>query len=282
MEGSVARAERRVNGRPLREVELDAARAGERHRRVVHHDDLGARGEREFGRGRAHAGRTTHHEHPLAVVAKRVERLIVSPRLDRERDSIEKELTRSNVCGKSTGDASGRRSRSRSARGEAGSRDDEVRGSLLRPVRLRHRLRPVSGVATAPRGGAALLQRALRLLRAEPLRRRETRPRRLEDVQLRARDLDRGDQERDGDPSRVHHLRGPGRARRSSWFALTGLHSPEDPRPRTPDPRPLRPVSRPARRRRRVRLCRRSRGEDAHACDRHAPRVPRRGPGVVP
>ena len=50
---------------------------------------------------------------------------------------------------------------------------------LLRPVRLRDRRRPVPDLAAAPRRAAALLQRAVRLLRAEPLRRRRARPRRL-------------------------------------------------------------------------------------------------------
>ena len=45
----------------------------------------------------------------------------------------------------------------------------------VRPVRRRDRRRPVPGVPPAPRGGAALLQRAARLLRAEPLRRRRAR-----------------------------------------------------------------------------------------------------------
>ncbi len=58
---------------------------------------------------------------------------------------------------------------------------------LLRPVRLRDRLRSVPDLEAAPRGAPALLQRALRLLRPEPLRRRRARPGRLEDVTARPR-----------------------------------------------------------------------------------------------
>ena len=43
---------------------------------------------------------------------------------------------------------------------------------VLRPLRRRHQRRPVPDVRPPPRGGAALLQRAVRLLRAVPLRRR--------------------------------------------------------------------------------------------------------------
>ena len=53
---------------------------------------------------------------------------------------------------------------------------------VLRPVRRRDQRRSVPGVPPAARGGAALLQRAVRLLRGQPLRRRRARARRPRDA----------------------------------------------------------------------------------------------------
>ena len=49
--------------------------------------------------------------------------------------------------------------------------------AVLRPLRLRHRRRPLPGLEAAARRGAALLQREVRLLRHQPVRRRGARPR---------------------------------------------------------------------------------------------------------
>ena len=68
-----------------------------------------------------------------------------------------------------------------------------ARRPRLRPVRRRHRRRPARRVAPAPRRSAALLQRAVRLLRAEPVRRRACRVARLADLQLGARHRARDD-----------------------------------------------------------------------------------------
>ena len=87
-----------------------------------------------------------------------------------------------------------------------------VERRLLRPVRRRDQRRSVPGVPPAARGSAALLQRAVRLLRGQPLRRRRARARR------RARrtspgaggilELIKADIEM---PPGVAHLRGPAR-----------------------------------------------------------------------
>src|SRR5436190_18583480 len=61
-------------------------------------------------------------------------------------------------------------------------------GGLLRPVRLRDRRRPVPRVAAAARGAAALLQREVRLLCVEPVRRRRRLLDGLEDLHLQPRD----------------------------------------------------------------------------------------------
>src|ERR1700691_2547202 len=67
---------------------------------------------------------------------------------------------------------------------EDGVDRDERRG-LLRPVRPCDRRRSLPGLETAAGRSADLLQRAVRLLRADPLRRRRKGPGGLEDLHLR-------------------------------------------------------------------------------------------------
>ncbi len=153
---------------------------------------------------------------------------------------------------------------------------------LLRPVRRRDQRRSVSGVPPAARGGAALLQRAVRLLRGQPLRRRRARPQGPRDVHLRPRRDPRADQGRHRDAAGRHHLRGPADPHRAPRSAVAGVHAEEDERARAADPRVLRGEPRPARRRGPLRLRRRPRRADADARDRHAARDPGAGPGGDP
>ena len=160
---------------------------------------------------------------------------------------------------------------------------DRAPSLVLRPVRLRDRRRPVPGLAAAARRGAALLQRAVRLLRAEPLRRRRARPRRLEDLQLGARARSSSSSRPTSRCRRASIIfEDPPEPRPAPRPAVAGVHAQEDERHRAQGPRVLRPQPRPARRRRRLRLHRRPRRPDADAHDRHAARHPRAGPGGDP
>ena len=59
-----------VDARLVAQVEVDRLHTGERHRREVHHHDLGAEVLHELGGGRAHSGGAAHDQRPLAVVAE--------------------------------------------------------------------------------------------------------------------------------------------------------------------------------------------------------------------
>ena len=151
---------------------------------------------------------------------------------------------------------------------------------LLRPVRLRDRRRPVPGLEAAPGRAPALLQRAVRLLRPEPLRRRRARARSTGATYSSAKgtllELIQSDMEippgsiifEDPPDHDLHR----GLLSRVFTPAADGRH-------RAQGPRVLRPQPRPAGRHRRVRLHRRPRRPDADAHDRHAARHPRAGPG---
>ena len=160
--------------------------------------------------------------------------------------------------------------------------DDRRARCLLRPVRLRDRHGPVPDLEADARRGAALLQREVRLLRVEPLRRRREALRRLGDVPLRPRLHPRAHPRRLRGPAGVDPLRGPAGARRPPRPAVAGVHAEEDERDRAEGPRVLRPLARPARRHGRLRLRRRPRCADADADDRHAARHPGAGPGGDP
>ena len=74
VEGPVGRGQGAVDRVALGQVQLDARHAVQGHLGAVHDDHgLRARVPGELGRGRPHAGGTANHEHPLAVVAKRIE-----------------------------------------------------------------------------------------------------------------------------------------------------------------------------------------------------------------
>ena len=101
----------------------------------------------------------------------------------------------------------------RSARPASEVHRDQYDRRLLRPLRRRDQRRSVSGVPPAARRGAALLQRAVRLLRGQPLRRRRARPQGPRDVHLRARRDPRADQ---GRTSRCRPASSSSRTRRST------------------------------------------------------------------
>ena len=86
----------------------------------------------------------------------------------------------------------------------------------------------------------------VRLLRAEPVRRRRALLDRLADLHLRQGHAARDDQERHGDPARIDHFRGPPGPRPPPEPAVPGLHAPQDERHRAQGPRVLRPQPRPA------------------------------------
>ena len=154
--------------------------------------------------------------------------------------------------------------------------------ALLRPVRLRDRLGPVPDLVAAPRRVTALLQREVRLLRAEPVRRRRERPQESPHLQLGQGHAARADPGRHRDAARHVHLRGPARARPAPRPALPGVHASQDGRHRAEGPRVLRPHARSAGRRRRVRLHHPPRRPDADAHHRHAAGDPRGRPGGDP
>src|SRR5439155_6734284 len=72
MDSTAARADGALDRAALREVELDGRRTLERHRGTVHHDELGAALLCELRRGRPHPRGAAHHQHPLAVITKRI------------------------------------------------------------------------------------------------------------------------------------------------------------------------------------------------------------------
>ena len=104
--------------------------------------------------------------------------------------------------------------------------------AVLRPVRLRHRCRSVPRVEAPARRGAAVLQREARLLRAEPVRRREELQHRLEHLHLGEGIGPRAHQERDGDPAGDHPVRGPSGARPAPQSPEPGVHAEADGRDR--------------------------------------------------
>ena len=160
--------------------------------------------------------------------------------------------------------------------------DSVVTDVVLRPVRPRHRRRPVSGVEAHARRGAALLQRAVRLLRGEPLRGLRTRARRRTPVHLRPGRHPRAHQVGHRDAVGHADLRGPARAHRAPQPLVARVHAAAGCRARTQDTRVLRAVSRSAGRDERLRPHRRARRADADAGDRDAVRHPRGGPGSYP
>ena len=159
---------------------------------------------------------------------------------------------------------------------------DDRRRPLLRPVRLRHRHRPVPDLEAAPRRAAALLQREVRLLRAEPLRRRRAGPRRLAAPTSRPRArCSSSSRATSRCPPGIDHLRGPARRTTSTAACCRGCSRPKKmARHRAQGARVLRPQPRPARRLGRLRLhratsaprCRCARS----ACSSASPRRTRR------
>ena len=123
----------------------------------------------------------------------------------------------------------------------------------------------------------------LRLLRAEPLRRRRARRSSTGTPTSSGKgsilELIKADIEM---PPGIDPLRGPAAPRPAPRPAVPGVHAEEDERHRAEGPGVLRPQPRSARRHRRLRLHRRPRRPDADAHDRHAPRHPRAGPGGDP
>ena len=152
----------------------------------------------------------------------------------------------------------------------------------LRPLRRRHRRRPLPDVDPPPGRGAAVPERGARLLGAEPLGRREAGAARLGDLPLRSRDGARDREGRRRDPAGDPALRGPADPRRPPGAAVPGLHAEADARPRTAGARLLRQGARRARRPGRVRRHRRVRRRDPAAHHRLPVRHPRGRPGRVP
>ena len=152
---------------------------------------------------------------------------------------------------------------------------DCTRRRLLRPVRRGDQCRSLPGVPGDPRRSAAVLQRATRLLCAQPVRRCRPGARRPRNLQLGPRRDHRADQGQHRHPARRDHLRGPADPRRAPQTAGPHVHPAQDQRPRTQDPRILRAQFGSDRRRRQFRLRRRPRRADADAGDRHAARHPR-------
>ena len=132
------------------------------------------------------------------------------------------------------------------------------------------------------RRGAALPQREVRLLRAEPLRRRREGPRRLGHVPLGQGIDARDDHGRHRDPAGLDPDGGPADPRPPPRPDVAGVHAEGHERHRAEGARVLRPHPRPARRRRRLRLHHRPRCGHADAHHRHAARHPRGGPGGDP
>ena len=153
--------------------------------------------------------------------------------------------------------------------------DHDERRRLLRPVRLRDRHRSLPDLEATPGREPPLLQRALRLLRGQPLRRRRSLLHGLGNLHFEQGHPARNHQEQHGDPSRVHHLRGPPDAPHPSPPPVAGLHAAQHQRSRTEDPAILCPQPRSPGGHGRVRLRGRSRGPDAHAHHRHAARYSR-------
>ena len=117
-------------------------------------------------------------------------------------------------------------------------------GRLLRPLRRRHQRRPVPHLRPPPRGGARLLQRALRLLGAVAPRRRREGAGQLAGVLEHPQRHPRHHQGRRRrcrpgvilfeDPPVAHHAPGP---------HVPGLHPAAHGRARGPGPRLLRPAA---------------------------------------
>ena len=151
---------------------------------------------------------------------------------------------------------------------------------LLRPVRRR------ASTPTRTRCSARLREEAplyyndaARLLRAEPVRRRQQGAGRPRDVQLGPRRDHRTDQGQHRDPARHSHFRGSADPRHPPQAAGPDVHAAQDQRAGAEDPRVLRAGawtrwSAPA-----VRLRRRPRRADADAGDQHAAGHPRGRPG---
>ena len=163
-----------------------------------------------------------------------------------------------------------------------GSHDRDGFRHLLRPVRLRDRLGPVPGVEATARRATALLQRPVRLLRVEPVRGRRPVLARLGDLHLEQGNCPGAHQERHGDPSRLHHLRGPARPPPPPPPPGPRLHATQHQRPGAQGARVLRAEPRSPRRRGPLRLHRGPRRPNAHAHHRDAAGHPRAGPGGHP
>ena len=105
-----------------------------------------------------------------------------------------------------------------------------LRRPLLRPVRRRDRRRSVPDLQAAAGRGAALLQRAARLLGPEPLRRRRGRAEGLEAPQLGEGRHPRGGQGRPRHAAGRLHQRGPAAAHGAPRAGVAGVHAEADER----------------------------------------------------
>ena len=109
------------------------------------------------------------------------------------------------------------------------------------PYEIDLNMDPYPAVPPAPRRGAALLQRALRLLRAEPRRRRRAGVRRLQAPHQRQVRRPRADPVGHRLAAGLLHLRGPAAAHEAPWRAVARLHPEADGRARTRSSSVLRP-----------------------------------------
>ena len=150
--------------------------------------------------------------------------------------------------------------------------------AVLRPLRLRHRCRSVPGVEAVPRRGAALFQREVRLLHAEPLRGRGAQLRRLGDVQL-GQGVGDGDHQGEHRAAARHvHLRGPARPRPAPRSPQSRVHPPATGCDRAEGPGIRRTDAGSARREGGLRPHRRPGHGDPDAHHRHVVGHSRRGP----
>ena len=152
--------------------------------------------------------------------------------------------------------------------------------SSFRPVRRRAHRRPVSDVRAPARRGAALLQRRIRLLRAEPIRRRQQGAGRPRHLQLRPRRDPGADQGQPRDPVGNADLRRPADPRRAPQAAVADVHPAQDRRAGADDPRFLRSIAGSAGGFGPVRLRHRPGRDHADEGHQHAARHSRRRSGI--
>ena len=156
-------------------------------------------------------------------------------------------------------------------------------GPLLRPLRLRDRRRSVPGLEAAARRGPPLLEREVRVLRAQPLGGRRHGPARLEDLHLGPWVDPGADPGRHRDAAGDDPHGGPTRARCPPLAPLPGVHAEEDASVRARRCAPYcADRARPAGRGGWLRLHRRPGRVHADAGHRHAAGHPRAGPGGDP